>query len=481
MTDGVCLIIPPSAFLLDDRVFVSLGILKVAACLEKAGIKVKVVDCSGLADYCNFVISQIDDFDIIGITATTPQLPAAVNIVRKIRETKPQIKIILGGPHVTLVSAAYKKEKHYGRAHSAMKMLEDTFDVLVAGDGEFAIFEAIKEDSPKLIDGDDNHSNLFMKNSDYEVSPCPARHLVDINSYKYSIDGNKSTSLIAQLGCPYGCNFCGGRAAKSLRMIRTRSSDGIIEEIEMLYRTYGFTGFMFYDDELNVNPKMIELMNKISDLQNRIGVEFKLRGFVKSELFTHEQAQAMYRAGFRWILCGFESGSVRILENINKKATVYDNSRVMDIARKNGLKVKALMSMGHAGESESTINETNNWLLKERPEDFDCTVITVYPGCPYYDQAVETSSGIFTFTAKNGDRLHSFDVDYMTTADYYKGDPNGGYKSFVFTDYLSPELLVDLRNNLEKNVRDYLGRAPVQVSNVNFEQSMGQTRRLPVI
>ena len=103
MTDGVCLIIPPSAFLLDDRVFVSLGILKVAACLEKAGIKVKVVDCSGLADYCNFVISQIDDFDIIGITATTPQLPAAVNIVRKIRETKPQIKIILGGPHVTLV------------------------------------------------------------------------------------------------------------------------------------------------------------------------------------------------------------------------------------------------------------------------------------------------------------------------------------------------------------------------------------------
>src|SRR5690349_16855273 len=31
---SVCLIIPPSAFLLDERVFVSLGVLKVAASLE---------------------------------------------------------------------------------------------------------------------------------------------------------------------------------------------------------------------------------------------------------------------------------------------------------------------------------------------------------------------------------------------------------------------------------------------------------------
>lgn len=264
-------------------------------------------------------------------------------------------------------------------------------------------------------------------------------------------------------------------------MIRSRSSDNVVKEIETLYSTYGFTGFMFYDDELNVNKNIIELMNKISDLQNKIGVEFKLRGFVKSELFTADQARAMYRAGFRWVLCGFESGSVRILENINKKATVSDNSRVMEIARNNGLKVKALMSIGHAGESEQTVQETKNWLIKERPEDFDCTIITVYPGCPYYDQAVETSPGVFTFTAKNGDRLHSFDVDYTTTADYYKGDPNGGYKSFVFTDTLSPEQLVNLRNDVEHDVRNLFGKIPVQTSNVQFEQSMGQTRRLPVI
>ena len=33
----VCFVIPPSEFLLDDRVFPSLGVLKVAAVLETAG------------------------------------------------------------------------------------------------------------------------------------------------------------------------------------------------------------------------------------------------------------------------------------------------------------------------------------------------------------------------------------------------------------------------------------------------------------
>jgi anaerobic magnesium-protoporphyrin IX monomethyl ester cyclase len=46
----VCLIIPPSAFLLDERVFVSLGILKVAAVLEQAGHDVEVLDCSGIVN-----------------------------------------------------------------------------------------------------------------------------------------------------------------------------------------------------------------------------------------------------------------------------------------------------------------------------------------------------------------------------------------------------------------------------------------------
>jgi len=46
----------------------------------------------------------------------------------------------------------------------------------------------------------------------------------------------------------------------------------------------------------------------------------------------------MYRAGFRWLLCGFEAASPRILTSINKRATVDDNNRVIEIARRHNLK-----------------------------------------------------------------------------------------------------------------------------------------------
>ena len=126
-----------------------------------------------------------------------------------------------------------------------------------------------------------------------------------------------------------------------LRRVRTRTSEHIVREMVHLYQTYGVTGFMLYDDELNVNPKITSLMSLIAHTQQQLGVEFRLRGFIKAELFTDEQAACMYEAGFRWILIGFESGHHRILENIQKQASRDENTRCMEIARRHNLKVKA--------------------------------------------------------------------------------------------------------------------------------------------
>ena len=357
---SVCLVIPPSPFLLDERVFVSIGILKVAASLEYHGHTVSVMDLSGIENYLDPLadyLKNCDDF-AIGITSTTPQLPSAIRCAQLVNQLRPDLRTILGGPHVTLVHSALRlenKKGFKGRARHAMKQLEHNFDVLVSGDGELAVFAALMDNPDKLIDGDDKNGPFFLNNSLYTKSPRPARHLVDMKSYRYSIAGHDATSLIAQLGCPFTCGFCGGRSSYSLRNIRTRTTASIVDEIEMLHKEYGYTGFMFYDDELNVNKKMIELMNEISNLQDRLGTEFRLRGFVKSELFNKEQAEAMYRAGFRWLLSGFEAANPRILENIQKRATIDDNTRAVETAKNAGLKVKALMSCGHPRRN-TTIN-----------------------------------------------------------------------------------------------------------------------------
>src|SRR3989344_5410436 len=89
MTKKITLVIPPSVFLLDERVFMSLGILKVAAVLEQVGDCVDLVDLSGVKNYIDVVRIYMNSTDsrVFGITTTTPQLPAACEIANAIRSS----------------------------------------------------------------------------------------------------------------------------------------------------------------------------------------------------------------------------------------------------------------------------------------------------------------------------------------------------------------------------------------------------------
>lgn len=481
MKPKFCLIIPPSIFLLDERVFASLGILRVAAVLEQHGCYVEVLDLSGITNYESVaeLHAQSSPASIFGVTATTPQMPAAHKVLRAIKKGKPDARLILGGPHPTLVHAAYQREiksGRNGRATKALQSLQNDWDQIVAGDGEKAIMTIVRGNRDPLVDADNPKGPLFIRRGQVDEFPLPARHLIAMETYKYTIEGIPATSLIAQLGCPYKCNFCAGRYSPMLRLSRTRSADNVLSEVEHIYKNYGYRGAMFYDDELNVNKEMLKLMNGLAEIQERLGIELRFRGFIKAEIFTREQAEAMYRAGFRWILTGFESGSPRILTNIDKKADQDDNTRCVDLGHEAGLKVKALMSIGHAGESFETCKETEDWIRRVRPEDFDVTIITTYPGSPYYDDAIETKPGIYTFTSeKTGDRLHGIEVDYNLVADYYKGDPEGGYQAYVYTDFLTQEDLVKIRGEMEDRLRKELG-IPWNPSGASqaYEHSMGQ-------
>ena len=487
MKTPICLITPQSPFLLDERVFMHIGVLKIASVLREAGHRVDVLDFSGVSEEDTRVIlgtyiRNNPEVTRFGLTATTPQIPYGALIAKYIKEQKDDSILILGGTHVSLMHSAYKlevKSNKVGRAHNDINRLQDLFDILVAGDGEKIIFEALKTDSG-ILDADNPKSDFFLTNDEFSDLPMPARDLLDLDSYHYSIEGNKAISLIAQLGCPFKCTFCGGRNSPFLRRIRNRGVESIISEVEHLYLTYGYTGFMFYDDELNVSKSFNQMLEGLISLQKKHGVTFTFRGFVKAELLTQEDAHLMYSAGFRWLLTGFESGDERILVNIQKNADLEANTRCITYAKNAGLKVKALMSIGHAGESKESIENTKNWLLEVKPEDFDCTIITTYPGTPYFDEA-ELVDGVYVYTSpKTGDKLYQKDLDYFTCPDYYKGDPDGGYTAYVWTDSISSEDLVVCREELEREVRDKLN-IPFNPAGgiVEFEHSMGQGQVIP--
>jgi len=400
---------------------------------------VNVIDLSGDKDYINTIKQYVNEDALFGITTTTPQLPNVVEINRVLKQYNK--RVILGGPHVTLINSAYKNEKNknvIGRATKSMNQLKNEFDTLVCGDGELAIFKAINGE--KYVDADDVKSDLFLKDEQFDELPFPARHLIDVDSYKFTINGVRGLSLISQLGCPFNCGFCSGRNSPTFRKIRNRSVDNIIKEIDLLYKTYDVKSFMFYDDELNLNSSIYSLLKELIKYQQQHSVEFLLRGCIKS---------------------------------INKKATKAENTKCIEIAKKYGIGIKALMSIGHPGESNETIKETYDWLLSSKPDEFDVTIITVIPGSKYYDDSVMVEDGIWKYTT-NGDTLYSVEVDNFTQYEYYKGIP-GNYNSFVYTDYITREKLVESRDWLEKSVLKQLNIQKVLNTNSSlYEHSMGQ-------
>lgn len=490
MKERVGLVIAPSPFLADERVFPSLGILKVASALEEKGHQVDMIDLSGVANYEEVIASYMDmpeRANILGVTATTPQFPQAVRILETIKSRDKQAKVILGGAHATMVGSAYQldqRRKVSYRGTKAYEQMTQLFDTVVVGDGEKAIFDAINTNE-KVIDAGDNKSPFFLQRGELEQFPMPARHLIDFDSYHYQIDGQDAQSMIAQLGCPFECAFCGGRNTKSFRMIRTRTVESTLEEVDLLVSRHNKRGIMFYDDELNVNKGSLEeLMEALIDYQEREKLDLRFRGFVKAELFTLEQAKLMYRAGFRVMLSGVESGDDGVLATMRKHTTRKTNSAWVHACHEAGLQAKALMSIGHAGESEETIANSVEWVLSNKPDDVDWTIITQYPGSPYFDKSEPHPSqeGVWVFRDDRTQQvLFSQDVSFAEKAEYYKGVP-GDYTSYVWTENLTAEQLVVLRDRAELTTRTALRLPMVQsVPALQFETSMGQGigRKLP--
>ena len=408
------LINPPGSYLIDQKVFPPLGLLTVAQAWKAQGDDVEVIDMADVGEI------PIDNYKKVryGITCITPNMPSVKKICDSLKHAIKNPLIYLGGPHITVT----------GSASCERSKIE---------------WNRLKEITPNLWTG----SIITNQN---EI--LPLRSAVDLESYHYKIDGEKATSIITQTGCPYNCGFCSGRGSPHYRSASRKSVEFTMVEIDQLYRQ-GYRGFMFYDDEINVNkPEFHKLLHALIDYQTSHDL-LSLRGFSRADLLTQEEATLMRAAGFKWLLVGFESGSDKMLKAMNKRVTVEQNTRAIEMARRAGMKVKALMSVGHPGESPETIEETRRWMKQVQPDDFDVTIVSIYPGTPYYEESVLRSAYIDAWVyKKDGEHLYSRDIDFMSDESNYKGKP-GEYSCHVWTDHLQPVDLIRAREFLEGELR----------------------------
>lgn len=409
-----------------------LGIGYLIAVLKNAGYKVGLLDIWGRDLNNEQVIDSIKkvlpEYDLCGISAYSTQYSYFTWIIKEIKKIK-DIPIIVGGPLATHSSHIIEKRPEV--------------DFIVLGEGEISIVNLLKNiDSPQNVFGIGykKDGKLIINQEqdairDLDMLPLPDREMFDVESYikntRSSLSakrGFRILNMISSRGCPYRCRYC----SKTFKYARTRSIDSVIREIQFLKEKYRVNYIKFNDELVLFNKKRgMELSEKIKPLN----IKWKCQGRVN--VVDLELLKAMKAAGCVAIGYGIESGSQRILNNMNKKATVEQNYTAIEITRKTGIEIIVQTMFGYIGEDEESIKETTSFCIRCGIKAGPLFPVVPLPGTDLYSYAIKHN-------------LIKDEVDYHMNLD----SGYSSYSSANLTQWTNSEL-VRKRRRLRNKINNY--------------------------
>ncbi|MEM2635117.1 MAG: radical SAM protein, partial [Nitrososphaerales archaeon] len=293
-----------------------LGLLYIAAALEKAGFPTHILD----ANLYNLSDLQIEreiskrSPDIVGVTATTNLIKEAEKIVTIAKKVLPDVITVIGGAHVTFLPIRTLNEC-------------PALDIVVIGEGEETIVELTKVLDQIMRQGGKYNSNQTyselskvkgiayrLRNNQDEIKvtpprplitdldklPFPARHLVHYEHYGYLNRSILVGTLITSRGCPYSCTYCSSSLLAGKRF-RSRSADNILDEIEFLYTKYKIRRFEFLDDIFTLNQKRaFEFARKVRER----GLDISWEASSRVDTITKELLHELCKSGLSTIYYG---------------------------------------------------------------------------------------------------------------------------------------------------------------------------------
>lgn len=324
--------------------------------------------------------------DIIGLTCPTPTMSHVFRILKIVKtEIDSKCITVVGGIHPTVMPVE--------------TIQNSDVDFLVAGEGEITFFELVNAIMDKKKDFSHIDGLYFKKNGkviankprqfiqDLDLIPFPARDLFDLKIYAQAVTKKMSDEragpILTARGCAFHCTHCISQKMWS-RRVRFRSAQNILKEIEECINKYGIKEINFFDDTFTLDQKRaMEICQMIID--KKLGIHWNALSRVNT--MSKELAFKMKEAGCGKIQFGIESGSQKILNLMNKQATLAMARKAAKIVDQAGISAIASFMLGNVGETEKTIKQTVDF-AKELPLDNATFFITSpYPGTEIYDIA----------------------------------------------------------------------------------------------
>jgi radical SAM superfamily enzyme YgiQ (UPF0313 family) len=364
----------------------SLALLSLGSFVRAHGIDARFGTVVGSVDPCGDAVAMAGVLRprVIGLSLGSYCLDPAYQVAVAIKRKYPDIHICVGGPHVNI--------------YPAETLALEGVDSIVVGDGEEPflalcrqIIEAPLPDSSGLPEG------VYLKGDtrphyhpatipDLDaLPPLDLTFLGDYRRYREFLSNRVLGLVTSSRGCPHVCRYC--RSEKSV--YRPFSVDHVIEQLR-LFKAQGVEHVEFWDETFNASRGRLEAMAEaISRADLRL--TWSIRGAVVNHapLETLKQLKA---SGLRLMQFGIETGSPRLLQQLNKRIDVGKAEIAFANCRKAGIRTVANLMMSLPGETRAEMEMDLALLKRLRPTYVSLSVYNWAPGTTLYEEALASGT-----------------------------------------------------------------------------------------
>lgn len=353
------------------------GLGYIAAVLQDAGHQVVVLDLNAERGRALSTVAEFDP-EMVGLTGIITQYAEVKALAHICRVLWPKTRIVCGGPLATSVPTLLKRRTE--------------ITTTVEGEGEEIILDITKGWKK---------AGPYEPIKDLDSLPWPAYALFPMGVYlgnpiaadnrgKWE-DGKwvgekmvrKSMNMIGTRGCPFNCSFCyHNYLGQGYRM---RSPAEIVKEMTFLNAVYGVQYIHFTDDAFACSEKFVMefVLEKSLFLRD---VTWSCAGRVN--IMTDDLVKRMRDVGCEGLCFGLESGSQRMLDAMNKRATVEQYRRAITLNRKYFEYEDYTFIVGTPGDTWDTVRESVRFCKDEGVVPTAVFYMTPYPGTPLFKQLI---------------------------------------------------------------------------------------------
>ncbi len=432
-----------------------LGLLALAAAAESDGHRVRIYDPkrllrSGALRYDDTLYERAaasilaERPDAVGFTSLGCSFLFAINVAARLRAQEPDLPIMLGGPHATMLDRPILERF-------------PQFDLVVRHEAD-EIFPAVLRALPDRhfikvpgLSWRDQRGQFQMTPGKPKVENLDALPLLPYDHYPIAELGLDLLRIEAGRGCPFMCTFC-STAGFFQRSFRLKSAERLVFELERLRERYGYSEFKLDHDMFTVNKrKVLEFCEAVQ------GRGFRWRVSARVDCVNPMMLEKMADAGCIGLYFGIETGSKRMQLISQKRLDLDLVEPTLAVCADLGIDTTASFITGYPEENRQDQDDTLDMI--GRCFSANCLtqlhILQPEPGTPMYaEHAAQVrydgySSPYNTFLLNAGDRALVLDTpEIFQTYFHYPAE-------LPREDHVFSVLAVDLLRRVGADVLGY--------------------------